>query len=379
MSELTTHLKELIQKPSISPNDYGCQDYIGKVLSHLGFEVQHLPFGNVSNMWARLGHESPLFVFAGHTDVVPPGDESKWRFPPFQCTTESGIIYGRGTADMKGAIAAMLAALERMKEKFQSFKGSVAFLITSDEEADAIDGTTKVVDWLVEQGIQIDYCLVGEATSEQKLGDVIKIGRRGSLSGQLTIYGKQGHIAYPHLALNPIHHAIPVIHELINTSWDSKKIEGFPPTSFQISNIHAGVGANNVIPPELIIDFNLRFSPATTANEIREKIGQILDLCSLKYAINYKHTGDPFYCPPKKFAMSLKEVIKTEYGVESYFSTSGGTSDGRFLATISKEILEFGVINRTIHQINECVHQKDLEDLSHIYEQLLTRILIEEH
>lgn len=368
-------VKDLIAKASITPDDQACQEYIADFLRPLGFECENLPFGPVKNLWARKGTQAPLFVFAGHTDVVPPGDLNLWDSHPFDAEIRQAKLYGRGAADMKGAIAAMMLACQNLLSDTSDLKGSIAFLITSDEEGSAENGTVKVVEWLKAQEISIDYCLVGEASSEINFGDVIKVGRRGSLNGTLTIYGQQGHIAYPHLADNPIHKALLALHELTQTCWD-KPIEHFDSTSFQFSNINAGLGVTNVIPGELTAQFNFRYSPAVTARELEEKVIEILNAHQLNYKIEFKQSGSPFYSTPNKLALQLKEIIQSELNIEAKFTTGGGTSDGRFIAAIAKEILEFGVLNQSIHQINEWAYVRDLEKLSVIYQKLLAALVL---
>ncbi len=368
-------LKNLVNRSSISPHDQGCQDFIAEYLQAVGFKIHHLPFENVSNLWARFGDAAPLFVFAGHTDVVPPGNLADWVSPPFTATERDGKLYGRGTADMKGAIAAMLSAVKNFLQNHNTIRGSIAFLITSDEESDALHGTRKVVEWLKNTGELIDYCLVGEATCEATMGDTIKVGRRGSLSGKLKIKGKQGHIAYPHLAENPIHKALPVLLQLTEIEWDKQQIEHFSKTSLQISNLHAGLGATNVIPPDLTLDFNLRYSPATTADKIQNKIVEILTQSGVRHEISFNHSGTPFYSAPNVLATKVASIIEKKLALKPKFSTSGGTSDGRFLCEISSEILEFGVINDSIHKVNEHIDLTDLQILEEIYVQILSSVL----
>lgn len=373
MATLHHHLIELLKRPSVSPSDAGCQTYIATFLEKLGFTCTFLPFGEVTNLWARIGNTEPLLVFAGHTDVVPPGDLNKWDYPPFEPTIKNGRIYARGTADMKGAIAAMLVAVENALNQHK-LKGSIAFLLTSDEEAEAKDGTVKVVQWLKENKMQIDHTLIGEPSCQNQLGDMAKVGRRGSLSGELKIKGIQGHIAYPHLADNPIHRALPALTDLLQFPYEKQKADYFDATSFQFSNLNAGLGVGNVIPPELIAHFNFRYSPAVTAEELTGFIHQILQKHQVKYELIMNHSGKPFYSKPGKLFTSLSWIIKNNYQIELQASTTGGTSDGRFLIDCSKDLLEFGLVNSTIHKMNENVELSDLEKLVHIYQGLVEEL-----
>lgn len=366
--------KQLIAKASITPDDAGCQTFIADYLAKLGFEITALPYGDVSNLWATVGNSGPLFVFAGHTDVVPPGPLDKWTSDPFTPVIRGDYLFGRGAADMKSSIAAMLAACRDFLAKKPKFDGRIGLLITSDEEGIAENGTKKVVEFLKQQQIFIDYCLVGEASSETAFGDTIKIGRRGSLSGKLIIHGKQGHIAYPQLADNPIHRCPALLQELVNYRWD-KGNEYFQPTQFQISNIHAGTGANNVIPHEVIIDFNFRYAPVQTAQALQAIVESLLEKQQLKSTLTWHHSGKPFFSEPDKLAHSLANVIKNVADITPKFSTSGGTSDGRFLIDICKELIEFGPINESIHKIDENISVTDLSRLKLVYQQLLEKLL----
>lgn len=370
-------LEDLIKFESITPADNGCQAFIAEQLAALGFTSTPLPRGNVSNLWARLGDKPPLFVFAGHTDVVPPGPLSSWRSPPFEPTVREGFLYGRGAVDMKGGIAAMLAACERRLQKAPLSKGSIAFLITSDEEGPAINGTVKVMQWLKQQDITIDYCLVGEPSSANQVGDTVRVGRRGSLNGALTIIGKQGHTAFPELATNPIHQATPFLLELQTMTWDSKERSAhFPPTHLQIANIQAGTGATNVIPPELLLTFNVRYAPPLTADRIKNLVTQMLNKHHLHYRIDWHPPSNPFYTDPNSPLISTcTEAIKTVARCKPTLSTGGGTSDGRFIAPTGAEVVELGLCNATIHQVNECVRLADLETLSFIYEEIIKNLL----
>ncbi len=365
---------ELIRRRSVTPVDAGCQPLLAERLAALGFNIEHLRFGEVDNLWARFGTEGPLFAFAGHTDVVPSGPEAQWQSPPFEPTLRNGALYGRGTADMKGSIAAMVTACERFLASHRQPTGSIAFLITSDEEGPAVDGTVKVVEHLESRGEKIDWCLVGEPSCTSKLGDTIKNGRRGSLGGLLRVKGVQGHIAYPHLAKNPIHDALPALTELAAIEWDQGN-EFFPPTSFQISNIHAGTGATNVIPGELELLFNFRFSTEVTDAELRQRVEAILDAYGFEYELEWTLSGQPFLTPAGRLVDAARSAIREVTGIEAQLSTSGGTSDGRFIAPTGAQVLELGPLNATIHKIDETVSVEDLEQLSSIYEQILINLL----
>ena len=374
MSDTLELAKELISRQSVTPEDAGCQPIMAKRLEALGFSIEHLRFGEVDNFWAQRGSEGPLFVFAGHTDVVPTGAESEWRHPPFAPTEENGLLYGRGACDMKGSLAAMITATERFLAQNPSHKGSIGYLITSDEEGPAIDGTVKVVEWLQERDQAIDWCLVGEPTSTDKVGDVIKNGRRGSLGATLTIKGSQGHVAYPHLAKNPVHLFAPALAELATMQWDNGN-EFFPPTTFQISNIQAGTGATNVIPGDLIVLFNFRFSTEVTDSELRKEVETILQKHQLDYHIDWQLSGQPFLTPRGELVDATQAAIKSICGYESQLSTTGGTSDGRFIAPTGAQVLELGPLNATIHKVNEHVTINELETLSEIYQQVLENLL----
>ncbi len=364
----------LIEKASVTPDDAGCNQLLIDRLEALGFKIESMPFGDVNNFWARLGDKAPVFAFAGHTDVVPTGPVEDWTFAPFTPTVRDGVLYGRGTADMKGSIAAMVTAVERFVAQNKTFEGSIAFLITSDEEGSAINGTRKVIDVLEQREEKIDYCIVGEPSSTQKLGDVIKIGRRGSLHGFLTVHGVQGHVAYPHLASNPIDKAMLPLHDLANEVWDEGN-EAFPPTSFQISNIHAGTGTDNVIPGNLEVKFNFRFSTELTEADIRERTQAILDSHDFEYTLEWQLSGNPFLTAKGSLIDTVSASIKHVNGVETECSTTGGTSDGRFIAPTGAQLLELGPCNATIHKVNENVKVSDLDELSVIYEEVLKRLL----
>jgi succinyl-diaminopimelate desuccinylase len=366
---------DLVQRASITPKDEGCQTVIADYLQPLGFEIEHLRFGDVDNLWARRGETAPLFVFAGHTDVVPTGNLDAWQFPPFAATQQEGFLYGRGTADMKGSIAAMLVAVENFVHQHPQHLGSIGFLITSDEEGPSVDGTVKVVEHLQARQEVIDYCVIGEPTSVQQLGDMVKTGRRGSLSGHLTIHGTQGHVAYPHLSDNPIHRFASVLNALCQMSWDMGN-EFFPPTTFQVSNIHAGTGANNVIPGELHVDFNFRYSTEVTAAALQNRVTQLLESHSLRYTLNWENSGMPFLTRAGNLVQAVRAVIQDVCKIDTTLSTTGGTSDGRFIAPTGAQVLELGPINATIHKINESVKIADLDTLTTLYQQILQKLLM---
>jgi succinyl-diaminopimelate desuccinylase len=358
----------------VTPDDQGCQQLLAGRLQPLGFQVEHLRYGDVDNLWARRGDASPLFVFAGHTDVVPPGPREQWETDPFDPVLRDGMLHGRGAADMKSSIAAMVTACERFIADNPGHRGSIGFLVTSDEEGPATDGTVRVVEHLQARHETIDYCLVGEPSSEEELGDVIKNGRRGSLNGKLTVRGRQGHVAYPHLAANPIHLAAPALAELAAIEWDQGN-EHFPPTSFQISNLHAGTGAENVIPGELQLMFNLRYSTALTEQEIRARIEGLLDQHGLDYSLAWRLSGQPFLTAAGELVDAARAAIREVAHIDAELSTSGGTSDGRFIAPTGAQVLELGPINATIHQVNECVAVTALDELAEMYRRILEKLL----
>ena len=363
---------ELIKRPSITPEDAGCQKLLAERLEKLGFKIEHLRFGEVDNLWARRGEEKPLLVFAGHTDVVPAGSLEQWQFPPFEPTISEGYLYGRGSADMKGGIAASIVAVENFIAKNPHHSGSIAFLITSDEEGKAINGTVKVVEYLKEKGEHLDYCLLGEPSSKNYLADEIKNGRRGSLTGRLKIKGIQGHVAYPHLAKNPIHLFSETMKKLCEETWDQGN-EFFPPTTFQIVDIHAGNGVTNVIPADLKVMFNFRYGTASTADSLKERVEKLLS--NLDYELSWESAGLPFLTSKGKLLEAAKESVKEICGFETILSTSGGTSDGRFIAPNGTEVLEIGLSNATIHKVNECANIADLEKLALLFERILEKIL----
>ncbi|MEN3275257.1 MAG: succinyl-diaminopimelate desuccinylase [Massilia sp.] len=365
---------ELIALDSITPNDKGCQQRLVELLAPLGFRCETIESNGVTNLWARKGSESPVFVFAGHTDVVPTGPVQQWTSEPFTPTVREGKLYGRGAADMKTSIAAMVVACEEFVASHPDHKGSIAFLITSDEEGPATDGTAIVCDMLEERGETLDYCVVGEPTSSHILGDMIKNGRRGSLSGHLVIKGIQGHIAYPHLARNPIHQAAPALAELSSEVWDEGN-EYYAPTTWQISNIHSGTGATNVIPGHMTIDFNFRFSTASTAEGLEARVHAILDHHLLDYELEWTLSGQPFLTPKGALSDTMCQAIFDETGVTTELSTTGGTSDGRFIARICPQVIEFGPPNASIHKIDEHVELRFIDPLKNVYRRTLENLL----
>jgi len=375
MSETLELAKSLISKASVTPDDKGCQSIMIERLKKIGFEIHPLKFGEVDNFWATRGNGGPLFAFAGHTDVVPAGNEDAWNTKPFEPTIKDGFLYGRGAADMKGGLASMVTATENFVKENPNHNGTIAFLITSDEEGVAINGTVKVMDYLKENNQKIDFCLIGEPSSTNITGDVIKNGRRGSLNGEINIQGQQGHVAYPHLAQNPIHLIAPALSELCKQEWDNGN-EYFPATSFQISNVHSGDGVTNVIPGEAKVMFNIRYSTETTKEELKSKVHEILDLHKLDYSVDWSHSGYPFLTPKGELVSACISAVKETKEITPELATSGGTSDGRFIAQEGTQVVELGPVNATIHQINESVLVQDLEDLSRIYSKVLTKILV---
>ena len=365
---------QLLRQPSVTPVDHNCQDIMAERLKKIGFNIESMRFEDVDNIWARKGTEGPVFCFAGHTDVVPTGSLDAWHSDPFAPEIRDGKLYGRGSADMKTALAAMVVATERFVEKYPDHKGSIAYLITSDEEGPSINGTVKVIETLEARNEKMDWCLVGEPSSTHRLGDIVKNGRRGSLNAVLTVKGKQGHVAYPHLAVNPIHSASKALAELCETVWDNGN-EYFPATSFQVSNIQAGTGATNVVPGTMTVTFNFRYSTEVTAEQLKARVLEILDRHQLNYDIQWTLSGLPFLTPVGELVNAAKNAIRNVTGVETELSTSGGTSDGRFIAPTGAQVLELGVLNATIHQINEHVNIDDLEPLAEIYEQILEGLL----
>lgn len=374
MSSTLDLARQLIACPSVTPDDAGCQQILIDRLAAIGFEIERMPFGDVSNFWAQRGKGEPLFAFAGHTDVVPTGPLDAWDSDPFRPEVRDGRLYGRGAADMKGSLAAMVTACERFIAAHPEHRGAIGFLITSDEEGPSVDGTRRVVEELQRRGVRIDMCLVGEPTAERKVGDVIKNGRRGSLGGILTVRGIQGHIAYPHLADNPIHRLAPALAELCALRFDQGN-EFFPPTSFQVSNINGGTGADNVIPGSVRVMFNFRYSTETNAATLRETVESVLRKHELNFELEWRHSGEPFLTAPGALVDAARGAVLEVTGTEAALSTSGGTSDGRFIAKMGGQVLELGPVNATIHKINECVDVAELDQLSAIYESVLRRLL----
>jgi len=374
MSNTLELAKTLISRPSVTPDDQDCQKFIADYLQPLGFHIEHLRFGEVDNLWARFGKAGPLFVFAGHTDVVPTGPVERWSHPPFEPTIVDDVMYGRGAADMKSSIAAMMVACKDVIESGTDIKGSIGFLITSDEEGPAHDGTVRVIETLEARNEKIDWCLVGEPSSTNTIGDVIKNGRRGSLGCTLTIHGQQGHIAYPHLAENPIHLFAAALNDLVTEQWDQGN-EFFPATSFQISNINAGTGATNVIPGDLEVIFNLRFSTEITHTEIQSRIEAILDKHKFKYTIDWALSGQAFLTPHGELVSAVQNAIRDVCGIETELSTAGGTSDGRFIAPTGAQVVEVGPLNESIHKIDENININELDKLTEIYKNTLINLM----
>ena len=358
---------ELIRRPSVSPDDAGCQDLLAARLVHAGFHIEHLPFGEVKNLWATHGEGGPVLVLLGHTDVVPTGPLEAWTSPPFEPTIRDGLLYGRGAADMKGSVAAMTLALEQFVGEHPDHKGTVALLLTSDEEAEAIDGIRQVAAHFREAGQRIDWCLVGEPSSRERLGDRSRVGRRGSLTGYLTVHGIQGHVANPQWARNPIHELAPALAELCAMRWDDGS-DDFPPTGFQLSNIHAGTGANNVIPGRCDVVFNFRYGTITTAAALRERTENILNDHGIQYDLRWHGSGEPFLSPPDgRLRAAVRQVVRDLCGIEPDFDTGGGTSDGRFIAPLGAEVVEVGPVNASIHKLDEHVAMADLRGLVQVY------------
>ena len=368
--------KELIARQSITPHDAGCQALLMPRLAVAGFESSRWPIGDVNNLWSRRGVQPPLLTFVGHTDVVPPGPLEDWDTPPFEPRIKNGFLYGRGAADMKGSIAAMVVAVERFVAAHPRHRGSIGFLITSDEEGPAVDGTAKVVEKLQMRNEQIDWCLVGEPSSVERLGDMIKIGRRGSLSGELKVHGIQGHVAYPHQVVNPIHQFAPALTDLSSTVWDTGN-ESFAPTSFQISNLNAGTGATNVVPGVLHAKFNFRFSTQSSTADLISSVESVLNRHGLTYDLTWKYDGQPFLTRSGKLCTAVTESIYELTGINASCTTEGGTSDGRFIAPTGAQVVELGPVNKTIHKLNECVEVIALKKLSHIYERILEKLLLD--
>ncbi|MGX8940446.1 succinyl-diaminopimelate desuccinylase [Symbiopectobacterium sp. Eva_TO] len=365
--------QQLIKRPSLSPRDEGCQALLIERLKAVGFTIEKMDFGDTENVWAWRG-EGKTLAFAGHTDVVPSGDASRWQHPPFEPTLRDGFLYGRGAADMKGSIAAMVVAAERFVQANPHHQGRLAFLITSDEEASAVNGTVKVVEALMARNERVDYCLVGEPSSTTKLGDVVKNGRRGSITANLTVHGVQGHVAYPHLADNPVHRAMEALNELVGTEWDQGNAF-FPPTSMQIANINAGTGSNNVIPGELFVQFNFRFSTELTDDVVKARVAALLDRHQLNYTLNWNLSGQPFLTPPGYLVDAVVTAVEHYSEITPELLTNGGTSDGRFIAQMGAQVVELGPVNATIHKVDECVSAADLQLLSLIYQRIMEQLI----
>ena len=374
MTDVLELTKELINRRSVTPEDAGCQDFMKAWLAESGFENETMVFEDTTNLWSRRGSDGPVFCFAGHTDVVPSGPEGVWQTPPFVATEKDGNLHGRGAADMKGSLAAMLAATRQFVADYPDHHGSIAYLITSDEEGPFINGTTRVIDTLEDRNEKITWCVVGEPSSTDVVGDVVKNGRRGSLTGDLVVKGIQGHVAYPHLARNPVHQAAPALDELAQAHWDNGN-DFFPPTSFQISNIHGGTGAGNVIPGELHVCFNFRFSTEVTDKQLIAKVEDILDKHGLEYEIKWTFNGQPFLTDHGDLLTATQKAIASEMDFDTVLSTAGGTSDGRFIAPTGAQVVELGPVNATIHKIDEHVRIKDLYHLERIYYRLLENLL----
>ena len=375
MSSTLDFARNLIRQPSLTPDDAGCQDLIAEALQPAGFKAEFLTYGEVRNVWLRRGQVDPLLVFAGHTDVVPTGPIEQWHYPPFSATVQDGILHGRGAADMKGSLAAMVTACQQFVVNHPNHRGSIALLITSDEEGPANNGTVKVVEMLCDREEIIDWCVVGEPTSREQTGDVIKNGRRGSLGGKLTIQGVQGHVAYPHLADNPIHRAAEIVTRLTAQTWDEGN-ECFPPTTFQVSNLNSGTGASNVIPAQAELDFNLRYSPESSIESIKERVNALCQQVWTDYEIDWSRPNLPFQTQPGELVDAASAAIYAVTGLTTDLSTEGGTSDGRFIAPTGAQVIELGPVNRTIHQINEQVAVADLETLAIIYQKILENLLL---
>jgi succinyl-diaminopimelate desuccinylase len=367
---------ELIRRPSVSPEDQGCLQLIASRLEALGFRIERMPFGPVENLWARHGDAKPVLCFAGHSDVVPTGPREEWNTDPFEPVIKDGVLYGRGAADMKSGLAAMITATERFIRRYPKHVGSLAFLLTSDEEGPSVDGTRRVVEVLEARNEKIDWCIVGEPTSTDQLGDTVKIGRRGSLSGKLTVHGIQGHVAYPHLADNPVHALAPALAELTGRVWDNGN-QYFQPTTFQVSNISAGTGAPNVIPGELKARFNIRFSTEQTVEKLQQTITEILDRHKVNYTLEWFVSGLPFFTPPGRLSDAVQQAVQEKAGRKPELSTTGGTSDGRFIAPTGAQVVELGVVNASIHKVNENVRVADIETLAQMYERVMELLLVE--
>ncbi|MGL5991723.1 MAG: succinyl-diaminopimelate desuccinylase [Plesiomonas sp.] len=375
MTTVVDLASELIRRRSVSPDDAGCQTLLADRLAAAGFTLEWMPNGDTLNLWARRGTARPCFTFAGHTDVVPSGDTTQWQSDPFTPSLQDGMLYGRGAADMKGSLAAMVIAAERFVQANPDHQGSLAFLLTSDEEASAVNGTVKVVETLMARNEMIDYCLVGEPSSTTQVGDVVKNGRRGSMTGNLYLKGVQGHVAYPHLADNPVHKSLTFLNDLVNIEWDQGN-EFFPPTSLQIANVQAGTGSNNVIPGELYVQFNLRFSTEVTTAQVQQRVADLLALHDLPHTLTWNISGQPFLTAQGQLVDAVIAAIQRSAGITPQLLTTGGTSDGRFIAQMGSQIVELGPVNATIHKINECVRVADLEQLTDMYQHTLENLLL---
>ncbi|BEN12356.1 succinyl-diaminopimelate desuccinylase [Serratia marcescens] len=365
--------QQLIKRPSLSPNDEGCQQLMIERLQAIGFTVEAMDFEDTQNFWAWRG-EGQTLAFAGHTDVVPTGDEKRWDNPPFEPAIRDGMLYGRGAADMKGSLAAMVVAAERFVAANPNHRGRLAFLITSDEEASATHGTVKVVETLMARNERLDYCLVGEPSSTERVGDVVKNGRRGSITANLHIHGVQGHVAYPHLADNPVHRAMPALNELVAIEWDRGN-EFFPPTSMQIANVQAGTGSNNVIPGDLYVQFNFRFSTELTDAMIKQRVEELLERHQLNYSIEWRLSGQPFLTSRGALVDAVVNAVEHYSELTPQLLTTGGTSDGRFIAQMGAQVVELGPVNATIHKVNECVNAADLQLLSRMYQRIMEQLV----
>ena len=374
MSQTLELTQNLMARRSVTPADEGCQDVMIGRLEALGFLIERLRYGNVENFWARRGSDGPVFCFAGHTDVVPTGPLEEWRSDPFVPSVRDGVLFGRGAADMKSGLAAMVTATEEFVTAHPQHKGSITFLVTSDEEGPSVDGTKRVVETLSSRNERIDWCIVGEPSSEQAIGDTVKVGRRGSFSGRLTVHGVQGHVAYPHMAENPVHTLAPALAELTSREWD-KGTEHFQPTTFQVSNLNAGTGAPNVIPGELKARFNLRYSPIQTQEALKEVVEGILRKHGVRYTLEWYVSGEPFYTSPGVLSDAVAAAVQDVVGSKPKLSTGGGTSDGRFIAGLGAQIVELGVVNATIHKVNECVRIEELDALHRMYFNVLRNLL----
>jgi succinyl-diaminopimelate desuccinylase len=374
MSQTLELTRDLLARRSVTPADEGCQAVMAQRLAACGFVIENLRYGTVDNLWARRGTQGPLFCFAGHTDVVPTGPLEDWASDPFVPVVRDGVLYGRGAADMKSGLAAMVTAAEAFVAEHPGHRGSIAFLITSDEEGPSVDGTKRVVQALAARGARIDWCLVGEPSSEAVLGDTIKVGRRGSLSGRLTVHGVQGHVAYPQLADNPVHAFAPALAELVQRRWD-EGTEHFQPTSFQVSNFNAGTGAPNVIPGELRVRFNLRYCPVQTLTGLEAQVEEILRRHGVRFTLEWYVSGEPFYTPPGPLSQAVSSAVREVAGITPALTTGGGTSDGRFIAPLGAQVVELGVVNASIHKVNECVRVADLEPLHRMYLGVLRNLL----